>query len=262
MRDTRQRRRERLGVAFRIAVVLLKPFLTVFTRRDWRGTHNLVSDGGIVLATNHLSWFDPLVISHVLWDNDHPPRFLAKDSLFTIPFVGWILKGTGQIPVVRGTRDAALAVQAAVTAARNGRCVVVYPEGTITKDPQMWPGRAKSGAARIALTAGVPLIPMAHWGAQDIMAPYRKHLRLLPRKTIHVLVGPPVDLDDLRGRELTVEVLATASARLMDAINGLLRELREGEGAVTSTESAAPKSISQRRNGERGNEDRDEGGSA
>jgi 1-acyl-sn-glycerol-3-phosphate acyltransferase len=234
MHDTRQRRRGRLGLAFRIAVVILKPFLTIFTRRDWRGTHNLVSDGGIVLATNHLSWFDPLVISHVLWDNDHPPRFLAKDSLFTIPFVGWILRGTGQIPVVRGTRDAALAVRAAVTAAQNGQCVVVYPEGTITKDLQMWPGRAKSGAARIALTAGVPLIPMAHWGVHEIMAPYRKQLRLIPRKTIHVLVGPPVDLDDLRGRELTVELLATASARLMEAIEGLLRELRESDGAIGS----------------------------
>lgn len=226
MQVSRQRRGGRLGPAFRVAVVILKPFLTIFTRREWTGSANLAGDSGIVLATNHLSWFDPLIISHVLWDNDRPPRFLAKDSLFTIPFVGWILRGTGQIPVVRGTRDAALAVEAAVASAQRGECVVVYPEGTITKDPDMWPGRAKSGAARIALTAGVPLVPMAHWGAHKIMGPYRKELRLLPRKTIRVAVGPPVDLDDLRGRELTVEVLAIASARLMDAIEDLLREIR------------------------------------
>lgn len=152
-----------------------------------------------------------------------------------MPFVGWILKDTGQIPVVRGTRDAALSVQAAVDAARRGECVVVYPEGTITKDPQMWPARAKSGAARIALTAGVPLVPMAQWGAQEVMGPYRKEFKILPRKTMHVLVGPPVDLEDLRDRELTAEVLSIASQRLMDAITDLLRDLR----GTTQTERGA-----------------------
>jgi len=230
-----KRRRGRLGPAFRLAVAILKPFLTIFTRHEWRGTENLAGDHGLVLASNHLSWFDPLAISHVLWENDRPPRFLAKDSLFTVPFVGWVLKDTGQIPVVRGTRDAALSVQAAVDAARRGECVVVYPEGTITKDPQMWPARAKSGAARIALTAGVPLVPMAQWGAQEVMGPYRKEFKILPRKTMHVLVGPPVNLDDLRGRELTAEVLSIASQRLMDAITDLLRALR----GTTETERGA-----------------------
>ncbi len=234
MQGTRARRRGRLGPAFRLAVVILKPFLTIFTRRDWVGTQNLSGDEGIVLATNHLSWFDPLIISHILWDNDRPPRFLAKDSLFTVPFVGWILRDTGQIPVVRGTRDAALAVEAAVTAAQRGECVVVYPEGTITKDPDLWPGRAKNGAARIALTAGVPLVPMAHWGAHEVIGPYRKELRLLPRKMMRVAVGPPVDLDDLRDRELTAEVLAIASTRLMDAIEGLLRQVRPDADSETT----------------------------
>ena len=169
----------------------------------------------------------------MLWENDRPPRFLAKDSLFTVPFVGWVLRGTGQIPVMRGTRDAALAVKAAVSAAQRGECVVVYPEGTITKDPDLWPARAKSGAARIALTADVPLVPMAHWGSQEVMGPYRKEFRLLPRKTMRVAVGPPVDLDDLRGRELTAEVLTIASQRLMEAIMLLLRTLREIDSPST-----------------------------
>ena len=237
--EGRTRRRSRLGPAFRFAVIVLKPFLTLFTRRDWRGLDNLETPGGIVLATNHLSWFDPLVISHVLWQGDRPPRFLAKDSLFTIPFVGGILHGTGQIPVVRDTRDAAVAVEAAVDAARRGECIVIYPEGTITKDPDLWPARAKSGAARIALTAGVPLIPMAHWGAQQIIGPYRKELRLLPRKTIRVLIGPPVDLDDLRDRPLTAEVLSMASERLMAAITDLLRTLREETIAVSDDQGGS-----------------------
>lgn len=238
MASSRQRRRGRLGPAFRLAVFILKPFLTLFTKRDWRGTQYLAGDGGIVLAANHLSWFDPLAISHILWENDRPPRFLAKDALFTVPFVGWVLRDTGQIPVVRGTRDAALAVEAAVDAARRGECVVVYPEGTITKDPDLWPARAKSGAARIALTAGVPLVPMAHWGPQEVMGPYRKEFRILPRKTMRVAVGPPVDLDDLRGRELTAEVLSIASTRLMEAITGLLEQLR-GTDASSSVDRGA-----------------------
>lgn len=238
MASSRQRRRGRLGPAFRLAVVILRPFLTLFTKRDWRGTQYLAGDSGIVLAANHLSWFDPLAISHILWENDRPPRFLAKDALFTVPFVGWVLRDTGQIPVVRGTRDAALAVEAAVDAARRGECVVVYPEGTITKDPDLWPARAKSGAARIALTAGVPLVPMAHWGAQEVMGPYRKEFRILPRKTMRVAVGPPVDLDDLRDRELTAEVLKIASTRLMEAITGLLEQLR-GTDASSSVDRGA-----------------------
>ncbi len=232
------RQRGRVGPAMWFVVVILKPFLTIFTRRDWQGTENLRQPGGLVIAANHLSWFDPLVLSHVLWDSGRPPRFMAKDTLFTVPVIGSILRGARQIPVVRGTRDASQAVQAAVTSAQEGEAVLVYPEGTITKDPYLWPSDAKTGAARIALASGCPLIPLAHWGVQEIMGPYRKELRLLPRKTIHVLVGPPVDLDDLRGQPITGEVLAEATRRLMADITGLLERVR-GESASHSDAEAA-----------------------
>jgi 1-acyl-sn-glycerol-3-phosphate acyltransferase len=228
----------RVGPAMWFVVVILKPFLTIFTRRDWQGTENLRQPGGVVIAANHLSWFDPLILSHVLWDNGRPPRFMAKDSLFTVPVIGSILRGAGQIPVVRGTRDASKAVEAAVTSAEEGEAVLVYPEGTITKDPDLWPSAAKTGAARIALASGRPLVPLAHWGAQEVMGPYRKELRLLPRKTIHVMVGPPVDLDDLRGQPLTAEVLGEATGRLMADITGLLERVR-GESASHSDAEAA-----------------------
>ena len=227
MHVARVDRGQRLGFAFRFAAAILWPFMMIFTKRDWRGTRNLDVDSGIVLATNHLSWFDPIVISHVLWDNRRPPRFLAKDSLFRVPVVGWIMSSAGQIPVVRGTPDAAVAVQSAVDAAERGECVIVYPEGTITKDPDMWPMAAKTGAARIALTAHVPVIPMAHWGAQQVMGPYKKEMRLLPRKTMHVIVGPPVDLSDLYGKPLDADTLHEATERIMTAITELLRQLRK-----------------------------------
>lgn len=232
-------RSDRLGFAYRLAAVILRPFMMIVTRRDWRGTQHLDIDSGMVLAANHISWFDPIVISHVLWDNGRPPRFLAKDALFEVPVVGWILTNAGQIPVVRGTKDAAAAVEAAVDAAVAGECVVVYPEGTITKDPDLWPMPAKTGAARIALTAGVPVIPMAHWGAQEVMGPYRKEFKAFPRKKMRVLIGPPVDLDDLRGDgEPNAETLHKATDRVTAAITDLLREIRHDEARLARGEAA------------------------
>ncbi len=236
---SRVARSDRLGFAYRMAAVILRPIMMLITRRDWRGTENLDVDSGVVLAANHLSWFDPIVISHVLWDNGRPPRFLAKDSLFRMPVVGWVMRNAGQIPVMRGTKDAAAAVEAAVQAAASGECVIVYPEGTITKDPDLWPMPAKSGAARIALTAGVPVIPMAHWGAQEVMGPYRKEFKAFRRKTMHVLIGPPVDLDDLRtGGEPDAEALRVATDRVMAAITSLLREVREDQPQMSRGEAA------------------------
>src|SRR5690606_26072419 len=133
-------------------------------------------------------------------DNGRPPRYLAKEAVFRVPVVGRIIKGAGQIPVYRETVDAARSVRDAVAAVEAGECVVVYPEGTITRDPELWPMTGKTGAARIALTTGAPVIPLGMWGAQDVMPPYRARLRLLPRKTMRVIAGEPVDLDDLRGR--------------------------------------------------------------
>lgn len=223
-------KQDRVGVVIRGVAFILRPLMMLITRRDWRGVDNLRVDSGMVLAANHLSWFDPIVISHILWDNDRPPRFLAKDTLFTVPVVGWVLRNAAQIPVIRGTKDAARAVDAAVRAAEAGECVIVYPEGTITKDPDLWPMTAKTGAARIALTAGVPVIPMAHWGAQEVMGPYRKEFKILPSKTMHVTVGPPVDLDDLRADgPPTAEALHEATDRIMAAITELLRTIRKEE---------------------------------
>lgn len=212
------------------AVVTLWPTLMSTTKRDWRGVENLQRtyppDDGIVVAANHLSWFDPLPLCHVLWDNGRSPRILAKDSLFATPVLKHILRGTGQIPVKRSSDDAALAVADAVAAVRDGEAVVLYPEGTITRDDDLWPMTGRTGAARIALQSGAPVIPIAQWGAQDVMGPYRKEFKLLPRKTMHYNIGAPVALDDLRDRPITAELLAEATNRIMDDITALLAELR------------------------------------
>ena len=233
----RVRHGKKLGFWYAVAIGLLRPGMLTLTKRDWRGTENLraeiLPDGSqqpIVVCPNHISWFDPLESAHFLYDSGRPPRFLGKESVFRVPIAGRIITGAGQIPVYRETKDAASSVRAAVAAIEQGECVVVYPEGTITRDPGLWPMTGKTGAARIALMTGAPVIPVAQWGAQQVIGPYRKEFRILPRKVMRVTAGPPVDLDDLRGRALDSATLREATVRIVAAITALLEEIR-GEAA-------------------------------
>ncbi|CAA9332049.1 MAG: Acyl-CoA:1-acyl-sn-glycerol-3-phosphate acyltransferase [uncultured Nocardioidaceae bacterium] len=223
---------ERRGWAFSLAVGIVKPLLLLLTHRRWVDGHCIPSYGGAVIAANHVSHLDPLTFAHFLYDQGRLPRYLAKAVLFDIFFVGTILRSTGQIPVHRLSEDASQAFSSAVEAVRRGRLVVVYPEGTLTRQPELWPMRGRTGAARIALSAGVPVIPVAQWGAQDILYPYTTRPRLLPRKTVQAKAGPEVYLDDLRDRPITPELLREATDRIMDAVTRLLEDIR-AEAAPT-----------------------------
>jgi 1-acyl-sn-glycerol-3-phosphate acyltransferase len=219
--------KQRLGFWYRVAAHVLRPVLMVTTRRAWGGVEHLPGVGiGVVVAPNHISHADPLTLAHFLWDNGRAPRYLAKEGVFRIPVLGKIIAACGQIPVYRASRDAAQAYRDALSAVRAGECVGIYPEGTITKDPGLWPMTGKTGAARVALESGCAVIPIAQWGPQEILAPYSKRLRLLPPKTVRVLAGPAVDLDDLRGEPVTSEVLRAAADRIMDAITAQLAVIR------------------------------------
>lgn len=224
---------ERRGWAFAVAVAILRPLLMAFTRRRWVGGDKLPAQGGCVLVANHISHLDPLTFAHFVYDHGRLPRFLAKGEVFDVPVVGAIVRGAGQIPVKRLSADASQAFGAAVAAVQRGECVVVYPEGTITREPDLWPMKGKTGAARIALAADVPVIPIAQWGAHRILAPYSKKPRLLPRKTVEVEVGDPVALDDLRGQPLTPAVLREATERIMGTVTGLLEGIRGEQAPAT-----------------------------
>jgi len=217
-----------MGFWYRFAELVLRPFLTVVAKRDWRGREHLPPRGGIVVVTNHISHLDPLTLAHFLFDNSRLPRFLAKESVFRVPLLGHILDRCGQIRVYRETRDAGRSLQDAVAAVEGGECVVVYPEGTITRDPDLWPMRGKTGAARMALATGCPVVPVAQWGIQEVLEPYGKRLHVRPRRTVRVQAGPAVPLDDLREVPLTPAVVATATERVMAAITTELQRLRGG----------------------------------
>jgi 1-acyl-sn-glycerol-3-phosphate acyltransferase len=213
-----------------LAVVILKPLLMLFTKRDWRGAQHLPATGGFVAVVNHVSYLDPFAYAHFLHAHRRWPRFLGKEAVFRVPIGGRIIRGAGQIPVYRGKPDAVDALRAAIAAVRAGECVVVYPEGTLTRDPGLWPMRGKSGAARIALETGCPIIPCAQWGPNHVMPPYERKPRVFPRSVMHIWAGPPVDLGDLRGQPITKELLDRATERVMADITGLLESIR-GEQA-------------------------------
>lgn len=221
---------ERRGWAWVLIIVIVKPLLVALTRQHWVDGEKLPAEGGVVVAANHVSHVDPLTFAHLIHDHGRLPRYLAKAMLFDIFFVGRVLRAAGQIPVLRLTPDANRAFSAAVEAVGKGQLVIVYPEGTLTRQPELWPMTGKTGAAHISLVSGVPVVPVAQWGAQQILFPYTRVPRLLPRKTVHAKVGDPVDLDDLRGKEITPEVLREATERIMDAITVLLEDIR-GETA-------------------------------
>jgi 1-acyl-sn-glycerol-3-phosphate acyltransferase len=189
-------------------------------------------DGGFVLAPNHISHVDPFLISHFMVDQGIPPRFLAKDTLMSLPVGGRILRNAEQIPVYRSTEGAAESLRAAIAAVESGSVVAIYPEGTITRDPAAWPMSGRTGAVRVALATGRPLVPVMQWGPQAILWPYTKKPHFLPRKTIHVRVGHPVDLSDYAGKDVTEELLHEATTRLMDALTAMMSEVR---GEIPST---------------------------
>jgi len=212
----------------RLAVVLIYPLISVLFRRRWVGLERIPATGPAIVAVNHVSYADPLIFARFIWDAGRVPRFLAKASLFTLPFpLGRIVTGAGQIPVHRETADAAQALHAAVEALRRGEVVLIYPEGTVTRDPGFWPMQAKTGVARLALLApGVPVVPVGQWGAHRFLDVYGRRFRPLPRKSITIAAGEPVDLSEFAGSQPTSEVLHQMTDRIMVAIRDLVADIR------------------------------------
>ena len=217
---------------YRFAVIVIRPLLWLLFRTDFRGRDNLPRSGGVIVAVNHISYADPFAVALFLHINKRRPRFMAKHSLFKIPLAKQVLHGAKQIPVYRNTADARLALRAAVQAVRDGECVVVYPEGTVTKDPDMWPMAAKTGVARLALETGAPVVPIGQWGAHEFLG-RKKKFSVLPRKVLRARCGPPVDLSAWQGAEPTTEVLRAVTSKVMHDVTALVAEIRGEEPPAT-----------------------------
>ncbi|WIB66312.1 MULTISPECIES: 1-acyl-sn-glycerol-3-phosphate acyltransferase [unclassified Curtobacterium] len=220
-----------LNGAFRVVASIVIPMIRVAARFRWHGSTRLPAEGPFIVAPNHYTNIDPLVVGTVVWLHRRLPQYLAKASLFRVPVLGYFMRGMGNVPVERSGRTRGsdpLTGGRALVAGGGG--LIVYPEGTLTRDPDLWPMRGKTGAVRLALENDVPLIPMAHWGTQRIMPRYGRTLRLFPPSRVDVAIGEPLDLSAYRGRPLDQHLLQQATAELMQAITALVEELR-GERA-------------------------------
>ncbi|WP_189081946.1 lysophospholipid acyltransferase family protein [Mangrovihabitans endophyticus] len=218
----------RLGFWRRAAVAFVVPVLQVWTKRTWTGQENLPPEGGVIVVPNHISQFDPLVVAHFVYGSGRWPRFLAKGSLWRVPVLGPLLRKTLQIPVERGSVEAVRSIDVLVDAVHQGGAIIVYPEGTTTREPDLWPMRGKTGAARLALATGAPVVPVASWGAQQVFHPQTKKFSVRPRVPVTVTAGKPVDLSRWAGATPTKAVLDQMTEVIMLSVRELVGDLRGG----------------------------------
>jgi 1-acyl-sn-glycerol-3-phosphate acyltransferase len=218
-----------LGFWQRFAAVVVLPVLRVWTKPTWTHQEHIPATGGVIIVPNHASHFDPLVVAHYIYDADRWPRFLTKASLWNVPVVGPFLTKVKQIPVERGSVEAVKSLDVLIDAVQQGGAVVIYPEGTTTKEPDLWPMRGKTGAARLALITGAPVIPVANWGAYRIFDARTGKLKLGIRVPVSVTAGPPVDLSRWAGASPTRAALEEMTEAIMLDIRGLVADLRGEE---------------------------------
>ncbi|MCA1825085.1 MAG: lysophospholipid acyltransferase family protein [Mycobacteriales bacterium] len=223
MADTRRRKAEPW---FRFAILTIKPALLVLLRRRHSGHEHIPQSGGVIVAANHISYVDPLDLALFVLNAGRRVRYLAKSTLFKVPGFGTLLRGCHQIPVYRDSPDANLVLRDAIASVNAGQCLVIYPEGTVTRDPDGWPMRAKTGVARVALATGAPVVPIGQWGAQHVLPYKSKRPKLFPRKVLQVKAGPPLDFSRYAGQPQTVELLQQITDEIMRAVTELVADLR------------------------------------
>jgi 1-acyl-sn-glycerol-3-phosphate acyltransferase len=209
--------------------IILPPLIHGAMKCRFSGKENLARSGGMILAGNHLSYADWAAMAMYSYEGGHYPVFTIKSPVFDVKIIGPLLRKFGQLPVYRGRADAALLLKDAEQRLGRGACVIFYPEGTASRDPDQWPMVARTGVARLALTTGVPVIPVACWGAQVILPYGDKRPKLFPRKTVQMVSGPPVDLSAWEGQPLTAQTLRAATEAIMADITRLLAGLRGEE---------------------------------
>ena len=213
-----------------VAIPTVYPVASTVFRLRYRHGERIPPAGPVLVVANHVSILDPIACARLIFDNGRFPAFLAKESLFK-GVLGPLMRAAGQIPVARYTSHARGSVSAAQKALGEGRCVVIYPEGSVTRDPDWWPMQARTGVARLALTTDAVVVPVAQWGPHRVHDYHTKKWHLRLRAPADYLVGEPVDLSALRaevraGRPLTGDLLREVTDLIMARIRDQLGELR------------------------------------
>jgi 1-acyl-sn-glycerol-3-phosphate acyltransferase len=232
--------REKAGLSIGLCIMVFYPLSRLLARRRFEGLEHIPESGPVLVACNHLSYLDPIYTGVFVHRRGRIPRFLAKQTLFEVPVLGWVMVSGGQIPVRRGSADAGDSLRHAEEALAAGKMVLIYPEGTITRDPDHWPMVGHTGVARLALHADVPVVPVVHWGTHRVYDHYRKRFRPVPRKEVIVRAGAPVDLSDFRRRPVDGPLLREATDRMMGRVCALLAEVRQEPAPAEFYDPSSP----------------------
>ena len=232
-------RADRFNVGWRVAQLVAVPLARILMGTRIANPEKLPAMGSFIVVPNHFSDVDPIIVGLAVWRAGRFPHFLAKESIFRVPVVGWFMRATRMVPVLRGKRGGADPLAAARALLAQGGGIVLYPEGTLTRDPDLWPMRGKTGAARLALQSGAPVIPVSHWGDQRIAPRWQKKYRFFPRTTTDVLFGDPVDLSPWLGGPLTGSSINAATDAIMAAITAPVEQQRGETAPAERWDSAA-----------------------
>lgn len=206
-----------VGLLYRIGWWLFSTFFRLFHRYRVEGAENVPAEGGVLLVANHASLLDPPLLGCSI---NRPVHFMAKEELFKIPILKWVLPRVNAFPVRRGGADRS-AIRTAIELLEKGKVIGIFPEGTRTRTGELLPLRR--GASLVALKANVPVVPV---GILGTFRPVRWR-GLLPRFNRFVVrIGEPIDLSSLCEGEDERERVERAAAVMMERIAGLLQ--REG----------------------------------
>lgn len=215
----------------RLLANILRPFVRFLYKIELTGTENLPKSGGYVLAANHVTTLDALAVAYMMYFRLHrAPHFLAKEGLFRTPIVGPVLLACGQIPVFRSGRNNTDPMQSAYDVLNAGHIIGIFPEGTLTREPNQWPMRARTGAIRLSLETGVPIIPVGQWGTEAVMETYSSKIRPKPWHKVRIVIGKPISMEPYKDKKMSTDDLVELSDQVMVEITKIVEDIR-GEKA-------------------------------
>jgi 1-acyl-sn-glycerol-3-phosphate acyltransferase len=216
------------GFWIRLCVMVIYPLDALLFRIRWHHLDRMPEKGPVLIVINHVSQIDTLLMARLIWQSGRIPRFMIKSGVFQVAGLGNIMRGSKQIPVDRGTQEAARSLELAAEALNRGEAVIIYPEGSTTKDPDQWPMQAKTGLARLVqLAPHVPVVPIGQWGAQRYRLRDGTRLGRRPlRPLAQAILGEPMDMSAVAELPASQTTLRKVTDQIMTAVRDQVAELR------------------------------------